>query len=564
MMKGMFKRALAGVAAAALAVTGLALGAGAANAADVDEDTTFTFTATEAEQFTGRDSLTYYKLADYVEYTDGTSTVYAVETADDVTRDQISDALEVAGVPDVPDEGDLMAWVAQQGALDDDQSVTYPWNEGATRKFADALAGELPRGHQIALDQTDPADPLKRQVTLPAGVYLFVDENNTSQSAVASTRAMAMIVYSGEVTGDVLTNPTEGREINLKNEVTTFSKEVTPGVPGVGDVKTYTIKGEVPNWFGKDLDDEATMYQILDRPSKGQTIKFDTMKAFVDNNGNDVFDDGVDTEIQYKLSGVGYYQDRLSGDVVATGGDHDSFTIDLTAYMKTVAQDKTMIGKSVVVTYDVEINKDALTNPVTNYAAVNNAGSIVEDTTANDTATMPGEMTFTKTEADGNTPLPGAQFTITRKIGDANPVAVKVSEEKQDVPGTYVVDPEGKATVTSGTNGKVTIKGLGEGVYTVTESNAPEGFSDTFKPVFTVKVEADGTKTKVTYADDADTWNLVTTDDGVIVRNVRNVTQLPLTGAAGTMLFTVLGLLIAGAGALVYMKSRNVKHALRG
>ena len=39
---------------------------------------------------------------------------------------------------------------------------------------------------------------------------------------------------------------------------------------------------------------------------------------------------------------------------------------------------------------------------------------------------------------------------------------------------------------------------------------------------------------------------------------------LPLTGAAGTMLFTVLGLLIAGAGALVYMKSRSVKHMLRG
>ena len=49
-----------------------------------------------------------------------------------------------------------------------------------------------------------------------------------------------------------------------------------------------------------------------------------------------------------------------------------------------------------------------------------------------------------------------------------------------------------------------------------------------------------------------------------VVTNVKKVTQLPLTGAAGTMLFTVLGLLIAGAGALVYMKSRNVKHALRG
>ena len=41
-MKGMFKRALAGVAAAALAATGLALSAGAANAAVVTDDGTNT------------------------------------------------------------------------------------------------------------------------------------------------------------------------------------------------------------------------------------------------------------------------------------------------------------------------------------------------------------------------------------------------------------------------------------------------------------------------------------------------------------------------------------------
>ena len=79
--------------------------------------------------------------------------------------------------------------------------------------------------------------------------------------------------------------------------------------------------------------------------------------------------------------------------------------------------------------------------------------------------------------------------------------------------------------------------------------------------------------TDVTYTIGDDTWNLVD-DSGTIdsdrahvtvgVENVENITQLPLTGAAGTMLFTVLGLLIAGAGALVYMKSRSVKHMLRG
>ena len=41
-----------------------------------------------------------------------------------------------------------------------------------------------------------------------------------------------------------------------------------------------------------------------------------------------------------------------------------------------------------------------------------------------------------------------------------------------------------------------------------------------------------------------------------------SITQLPLTGAAGTMLFSVIGLLIAGAAVTVFVKSRSTKRAL--
>ena len=44
------------------------------------------------------------------------------------------------------------------------------------------------------------------------------------------------------------------------------------------------------------------------------------------------------------------------------------------------------------------------------------------------------------------------------------------------------------------------------------------------------------------------------------VKNVKNVTQLPLTGAAGTTLFTVVALLVAGAGVTVAVKSRQRMH----
>ena len=41
------------------------------------------------------------------------------------------------------------------------------------------------------------------------------------------------------------------------------------------------------------------------------------------------------------------------------------------------------------------------------------------------------------------------------------------------------------------------------------------------------------------------------------MKNVKSITQLPLTGAARTVLFTIVALLLAGAGAAVALKSRN-------
>ena len=49
------------------------------------------------------------------------------------------------------------------------------------------------------------------------------------------------------------------------------------------------------------------------------------------------------------------------------------------------------------------------------------------------------------------------------------------------------------------------------------------------------------------------------------MKNVKSITQLPLTGAAGTTLFTVVALLVAGAGVTVAVKSvsARTKHIRR-
>ena len=269
-MKGMFKRALAGVAAAALAATGLALAAGAANAVEADDngvvtaDATFTFTGSTAGK-----SLTAYKIADYVQYGTGPDFVYGVRTNAD-NKQAVETAL--AAAPTSPKynaqtDGDAMAWAAQEGALDDDLSVTAPWSEGTTRAFARALAanaGNLKNGTKIDLKANTP-------VNLDAGVYLFVDATNSDYTS-DKTDPIAMIVYSGEVNDRKLTDPTKGREIDLKNYVTSVTmtvngKETTTAYTGQ-DV-TYTITGQMPVTTGDAATDDKSDYKFVDTPGAG-------------------------------------------------------------------------------------------------------------------------------------------------------------------------------------------------------------------------------------------------------------------------------------------------------
>lgn len=111
-------------------------------------------------------------------------------------------------------------------------------------------------------------------------------------------------------------------------------------------------------------------------------------------------------------------------------------------------------------------------------------------------------------------------------------------------------------------DGVISLKGLSAGYYTVIETatNQDAGYSDQFLPTFTVHVGEDGTAALAT----RDSMGLVTTEEsGIQVKNIKSITQLPITGAAGITAFIILGLLIAGAGVTVYMKSRNVRRMMR-
>ena len=125
---------------------------------------------------------------------------------------------------------------------------------------------------------------------------------------------------------------------------------------------------------------------------------------------------------------------------------------------------------------------------------------------------------------------------------------------------------------TTGKDGKVKFPALDEGKYTIEEIAAPTGYVNVGVSFsFTIAANLSGTgadqTANPTYTIDADginsdRWGLVSNGSTaeVVVENVKNITQLPLTGAAGTVLFTVVAALLIGAGVTVGVKSRKASN----
>lgn len=622
MMKGMLKRCLGVVAAAAMAVTGAVALSGTANAAEGDisvTPATITINAGDPSQFTGRD-LKYIKLAEYDVYeAAGQSSVLSIHTVDNV-RFYVERALETVTTDEDPKtpsydagkDGDPMAWIANN--LDNSGEAPY---SGVLRDFVTELYNT--EGFDVKDNMPTPtgSDASRTYTMATPGVYLIVDEGATTVGN-AATQAIPMLVgtqikvnvgaaHKPVVPGTPDENGYLGGVVNLKNELTPVTKTVSGegAIPGVGDTRTYTITGKVPNWVGKDLSDTANpqpVFTFTDTPGKGQTVDYSSINVqlvreddvdpgftpFTEDVPRDQYTvtqyvavDASDPDTQFTENKVNADTDQ-SAELKADGVSY--FVVDLTRYMKTIAQNTGYFGVDVVLTYNVTVNAEAvdLKDDITNKVMVNNNGSTNEDSAS---LPKPQTITFRKTDRDNNV-LAGAQFSLVKEGDtDADDAFVKVAETTTDTTGSYIVDPvtgvqadgtrteDQDGTVTSrnplvsGTDGMVTVKGLGEGTYTVTETHAPDGFIEVGLPSFTVTIghDADGNPT-VTYGKGSDPFDLVTMpikNDPLTVMNVRSITQLPLTGAAGITLFMVLGLLIAGAGALVYMKSRNIRKAMR-
>ena len=213
----------------------------------------------------------------------------------------------------------------------------------------------------------------------------------------------------------------------------------------------------------------------------------------------------------------------------------------------------TLAGRTIVVSYQGTVTKDALDGLS---GSVDNKATITtKDGTSGEGKTVLKTygFQFTKIGKEGNEakPLAGAKFVVKNAEG-------KFLKQAEDGAWSFVSDQNDAKTFITENDGLVKVAGLAAGTYTVVETQTPTDYAQNFRVTFNVEITDEGL---VTFEQDAlrqvQPNNNTTANATATVLNVKNVTQLPLTGAAGTVLFTVVALLVGGAGVAVAVKSRR-------
>lgn len=383
------------------------------------------------------------------------------------------------------------------------------------------------------------------QATITEELKNYIATNSTPEdytAAITSGKATFsnledgyyIIVPSGTDFSPNLVTVSGGEEktVNLKGKDPTTEKKVEDkdwASAQVGKKVTFKVTSQVPDMTGK-LDYH---FKLKDTLSKGLTM--------------------TDADFLSVTIGNELPLEKNQYEVKLTPNNQDGTTV-LEVTIKEFIKYKDKAGSNIVFEYQAEVNKDAVTvNTVKNSAnvAYGNDPSHMEDSKQDEVKVYTHTLTITKVDGDDRASLAGAEFEL-YESSPAQGSAIKlVQENAVDGNNVYrVADTTDQKTITkvvSPENGKIVIKGLKDGKYTLKETKAPDGYNKGGDTTITIKAESNNEGETITVK-----------GNEVTVENNSGI-QLPSTGGMGTIIFVAAGVCVVGFLILTSRKTKRTK-----
>lgn len=388
--------------------------------------------------------------------------------ASDVVRDAALPVLRSAGMPN-------SQTTAQEAAewLNTDSHLTS------------ALSAQLARSLQssgavsVALNAGTAAE-------LPCGYWLIVADDDAIAQGEAGTAPILALVGGGAVTVKPKAATPKVSKHVLEDSSAAWQKaadatvaddlywRLSATVPaGLTAYDTYAVQFVDTMSAGLDPSKVAASMRVY--VAAGADGGFDAVSAGKDGRvGTDPAKGWTDITAQCRVSADGKTFTVHTGDLIAALGGADAFTA----------------GARVVTVYNAPLNGVcshgiAKGNPNEVYLryprspfADQSGDAGFTHTPSDDACAYTWDLALTKRGSDGDKPLPGAVLSIADDRG-----RTLVAD------GTW--DAEGKAAVTTGEDGRVTVSGVDSGKLEVRELKAPKGYT-AFKGTRSVRVKAEG------------------------------------------------------------------------
>lgn len=386
--------------------------------------------------------------------------------ASDAVRDAALPVLHSAGMPN-------SQTTAQEAAewLNADSHLTS------------ALSAQLAR----SLQSSD-AVPLNAGTAseLPCGYWLIVtDDDSIAQGEAGTAPVMALVGGSVVTVKPKAATPKVAKHV-LEDSTAAWQKaadatvaddlywRLSVTVPaGLTAYGTYTVQFVDTMSAGLDPSKVAASMHVY--VAAGADGDFDAVSTSKDGRvGTDPAKGWTDITAQCRVSVDGKTFTVRTGDLIAALGGADAFTA----------------GARVVAVYNAPLNSAcnhgiAKSNPNEVYLryprspfADQSGDAGFTRTPSYDACAYTWDLALTKRGSDGDKPLAGAVLSIADDRG-----------RTLSADGTW--DAEGKATVTTGEDGRVTVSGVDSGKLEVREFKAPKGYT-AFEGTRSVMVKAEG------------------------------------------------------------------------
>ncbi|MDU4038534.1 MAG: isopeptide-forming domain-containing fimbrial protein [Bifidobacterium dentium] len=592
-----FRKLLAGVAAAATLLSGMAFGAGSAMADEVEPAAITLNGGTGAVKghtykavrigsydhasFVEKDGVTYVESLTV-------NTEAAVATGATTALDKAVAEGTTWNTGDY--KNNPVGYVASESGYFT-SSPNKPWS-GNLRNFVSSLVrqADFQDALATATEYTTDSDTLTIS-GLEEGLYVVVDTTASNAENVDHTQTDSIPMLVGtKVSGKDFEGQTLG-VVNVKNQTTYINKVIVKDkkewvgtTERVGDTVTFKLTSQVPLTVGYlNTAKKPYRFSIGDTMSKGLTFQQVTSVTIGNKTLTKADDDATATADQYQLTTTA----NQKYDTTDTESKATSLKFDLSNAVYEAGQNaadskaKAKAEDTITVVYTAKLNKDAVhavdganPNKVTLDYTHNPDDNTEHHVPGPEVKVYTYDFGFLKVKADGQTILDGAKFVI--KQGDQYFRFNTTTGLWEN--GTKGADPV-DADKFTGTNGVFEFKGLAEGTYDVVETDAPAGYLSTTKAKFQVIITSTnkdekgnvlGTEHKIEFVNGNIGFNLLTNlnedgtakDGGAKVKNLKSITQLPLTGAAGIAIFGVMAALVIGAGLAVGMKRRGIASRL--